>query len=245
MADGRRKVRFSQQPRPKARRAARPPGGPGARGGAVRALLHLRQEHQGGASYRRRSASCTASPCCASISPGSAPAKASSPIRRFHRISTIWSLPPIICARNSAAPAILIGHSLGGAAVLAAAHRIADARAVVTIGAPFDPAHVTGLFSGGTSRERHEMRSKSRSPAGRSAFAAPCLTTFPQHNLSGAHPRSAQGAAGVSFADRRYRRHRQCEPYFSGGETPQEFHLAGRRRSSAQPAKRCRPMSRT
>jgi uncharacterized OsmC-like protein/alpha-beta hydrolase superfamily lysophospholipase len=45
-----------------------------------------------------------------------------------------------------AAPAILIGHSLGGAAVLAAAHRIAEARAVVTINAPADPAHVTGLL---------------------------------------------------------------------------------------------------
>jgi uncharacterized OsmC-like protein/alpha/beta superfamily hydrolase len=45
-----------------------------------------------------------------------------------------------------AAPAILIGHSLGGAAVLAAAHRVAEARAVVTIAAPFDPAHVAGLF---------------------------------------------------------------------------------------------------
>jgi putative redox protein len=43
-------------------------------------------------------------------------------------------------------PAILIGHSLGGAAVLAAAHRIPDAVAVVTIAAPCDPAHVTGLF---------------------------------------------------------------------------------------------------
>ena len=48
------------------------------------------------------------------------------------------------------APAVLIGHSLGGAAVLAAAHRIADARAVVTIAAPFDPAHVAGLFGGRT-----------------------------------------------------------------------------------------------
>src|SRR3974377_1476970 len=46
-----------------------------------------------------------------------------------------------------AAPAILIGHSLGGAAVLAAAHRIAEARAVVTLNAPYDPAHVVGLFS--------------------------------------------------------------------------------------------------
>jgi uncharacterized OsmC-like protein/alpha/beta superfamily hydrolase len=44
------------------------------------------------------------------------------------------------------APAILIGHSLGGAAVLAASHRIPEARAVVTIAAPYDPGHVAGLF---------------------------------------------------------------------------------------------------
>ncbi len=44
------------------------------------------------------------------------------------------------------APAILIGHSLGGAAVLAASHRIEEARAVVTIAAPYDPSHVIGLF---------------------------------------------------------------------------------------------------
>ena len=48
--------------------------------------------------------------------------------------------------QTRSAPALLIGHSLGGAAVLAAAHRIAEARAVVTIAAPSDPAHVTGLF---------------------------------------------------------------------------------------------------
>src|SRR6201995_3176394 len=44
------------------------------------------------------------------------------------------------------APALLIGHSLGGAAILAAASRIPEAKAVVTIAAPSDPAHVTGLF---------------------------------------------------------------------------------------------------
>src|SRR5262249_27078120 len=44
------------------------------------------------------------------------------------------------------APALLIGHSLGGAAVLAAAGDIPEARAVVTIAAPCDPGHVTGLF---------------------------------------------------------------------------------------------------
>src|ERR1700712_811234 len=45
------------------------------------------------------------------------------------------------------APAILIGHSLGGAAILAAAAQIPDARAVVTIAAPSDPAHVTHFFA--------------------------------------------------------------------------------------------------
>jgi len=44
------------------------------------------------------------------------------------------------------APGLLIGHSLGGAAVLAAARRIESTRAVVTIGAPFDPDHVTHNF---------------------------------------------------------------------------------------------------
>jgi len=44
------------------------------------------------------------------------------------------------------APAILIGHSLGGAAILAASGQIPEAKAVVTIAAPSDPAHVTHLF---------------------------------------------------------------------------------------------------
>ena len=44
------------------------------------------------------------------------------------------------------APQLLVGHSLGGAAVLAAATDIAEVRAVVTIGAPSDPTHVVGLF---------------------------------------------------------------------------------------------------
>jgi uncharacterized OsmC-like protein/alpha/beta superfamily hydrolase len=51
-------------------------------------------------------------------------------------------------------PDILIGHSLGGAAVVRAASRIPDARMVATIGAPFDPWHVSHLFE--ESRERIE-----------------------------------------------------------------------------------------
>jgi len=50
-----------------------------------------------------------------------------------------------LAARNLA-PALLIGHSLGGAAVLGAARKISSVRAVVTIGAPYDPGHVTDNF---------------------------------------------------------------------------------------------------
>lgn len=50
--------------------------------------------------------------------------------------------------RDHQAPALLIGHSLGGAAILAAAARIAEARAVATIGAPADPDHIRQLFTG-------------------------------------------------------------------------------------------------
>jgi uncharacterized OsmC-like protein/pimeloyl-ACP methyl ester carboxylesterase len=51
-------------------------------------------------------------------------------------------------AARGLAPGLLIGHSLGGAAVLKAAARIPSARAVATIGAPFDPGHVTHNFAG-------------------------------------------------------------------------------------------------
>ena len=44
-------------------------------------------------------------------------------------------------------PALVIGHSLGGAAVLKAAPMMDSIKAVVTIGAPFDPAHVTQNFA--------------------------------------------------------------------------------------------------
>lgn len=47
------------------------------------------------------------------------------------------------------APTILIGHSLGGAAVIAASGRIESVKAVATIGAPSNPAHVAHLFSSG------------------------------------------------------------------------------------------------
>jgi uncharacterized OsmC-like protein/esterase/lipase len=44
------------------------------------------------------------------------------------------------------APKMLVGHSLGGAAVLYAAAEMSDVKAVVTIGAPAFPGHVRNLF---------------------------------------------------------------------------------------------------
>jgi putative redox protein len=44
------------------------------------------------------------------------------------------------------APQLLVGHSLGGAAVLAVAADIAEVRAVATIGAPASADHVTDIF---------------------------------------------------------------------------------------------------
>ncbi len=48
--------------------------------------------------------------------------------------------------KNHAGPRVLIGHSLGGAAVLAAAGEIPEVTAIATIGAPADPAHVRRQF---------------------------------------------------------------------------------------------------
>jgi uncharacterized OsmC-like protein/alpha/beta superfamily hydrolase len=44
------------------------------------------------------------------------------------------------------APQLLVGHSLGGSAVLAVAGEIAEVRAVATIAAPSSPDHVTDVF---------------------------------------------------------------------------------------------------
>jgi putative redox protein len=52
--------------------------------------------------------------------------------------------------KNYRAPEILIGHSLGGTAVLAAAPDIPECTAVATIGSPFDPRHVLGLIRDST-----------------------------------------------------------------------------------------------
>ncbi len=50
-------------------------------------------------------------------------------------------------AENYDAPQLLVGHSLGGAAVLAVASKIPSIKGVTVIGAPADPTHVGHLFA--------------------------------------------------------------------------------------------------
>lgn len=49
-------------------------------------------------------------------------------------------------AREHQAPQLLIGHSLGGTAVLAAAQHIKSAKAVASIGSPAEPSHILHLL---------------------------------------------------------------------------------------------------
>ena len=132
------------------------------------------------------------------------------------------------------APAILIGHSLGGAAILAAAGQIPEAKAVVTIAAPSDPAHVTASVQG--PHRGHPQAGRGRGLARRPAV--PHQARIPRRHRraqpDGAGRKAAQGAAGHAFADRRHRRHRQRHPHLRRGQASQELRLARRRRSSAE-----------
>ena len=66
------------------------------------------------------------------------------------------------------APKILVGHSLGGAAVLAAANQIPEAQAVATIGAPSDPGHVAHLVE--DARDEIEQAGEAEVKIGGRAF---------------------------------------------------------------------------
>ena len=59
-------------------------------------------------------------------------------------------------AQTHAAPQLLVGHSLGGTAVLAAAARVASCRAVATINAPAEPEHVLRLMGDDLERIERE-----------------------------------------------------------------------------------------
>ena len=66
------------------------------------------------------------------------------------------------------APKLLVGHSLGGAAVLAAAKRIDEVTAIATVNAPADPAHVIHNF--GSSLEEIESTGEAKVSLGGRPF---------------------------------------------------------------------------
>ena len=70
----------------------------------------------------------------------------------FHETSFATNLDDLLAAaafleREQRAPGMLIGHSLGGAAVLAVAPELPGVRCVATIGAPAEAAHVQHLLT--------------------------------------------------------------------------------------------------
>jgi uncharacterized OsmC-like protein/alpha/beta superfamily hydrolase len=82
-----------------------------------------------------------------------------------------------------AAPSILVGHSLGGTAVLQAAASVPSAVAVATIGSPADPAHVARLF--GNARDELESSGQADVNIGGRPFTVKkqFLDDLEQHDL--------------------------------------------------------------
>ncbi|WP_121634624.1 bifunctional alpha/beta hydrolase/OsmC family protein [Tropicibacter alexandrii] len=83
-------------------------------------------------------------------------------------------------------PDLLIGHSLGGAAVLRAAAEVPQARAVVTIGAPFDPGHVTHVFDGALDEIDTQGRAEVVLAGRRITIGQGFVEDVVKHDLSGA-----------------------------------------------------------
>ncbi|MCI4668686.1 MAG: bifunctional alpha/beta hydrolase/OsmC family protein [Bacteroidia bacterium] len=70
-------------------------------------------------------------------------------------VADLWDAASFL-EENYAAPTLLIGHSLGGAAVLLASSQMPSVKAVATIGAPSEPEHVKHLFAAIEQRIRTE-----------------------------------------------------------------------------------------
>ncbi len=83
------------------------------------------------------------------------------------------------------APALLIGHSLGGTAVLQAAPQIAAAVAVATIGSPADPQHVSQLFRESEAELREKGTAEVRLGGRPFRVRASFLDDLEKHDLAG------------------------------------------------------------
>ena len=80
-------------------------------------------------------------------------------------------------------PELLIGHSLGGTAVLAAAHSIPESSAVVTIGAPSDLAHLRPILTGGATEIETEGKAEVVVAGRKFRIKRQLLEDLQEHNL--------------------------------------------------------------
>jgi uncharacterized OsmC-like protein/fermentation-respiration switch protein FrsA (DUF1100 family) len=90
---------------------------------------------------------------------------------------------------NFAAPSLLIGHSLGGAAVLVAAPQIPEATGVVTIGAPSSAAHVTHNFGAELATIKERGSAEVRLGGRTFTISKQFLDDLAEHNLLADLPR--------------------------------------------------------
>ncbi len=138
------------------------------------------------------------------------------------------------------APGLLIGHSLGGAAVLAAAADIPEVQAVVTIGAPSDPSHVAGLFRQQLAQIEAEGEAQVQLAGRPFRIKRQFLVDAAEQKLDEQDRAAAPRAAGDACAARRHGRHRQRDAHLHRGQASEELHLARRCRPPADAQERCR-----
>ena len=127
------------------------------------------------------------------------------------------------------APALLIGHSLGGAAVLAAAGDVASVKAVATIAAPADPAHVLKLF--GADLAAIERDGAAQVQIGGRPFTVrrDFVEDARMHDLKARIGAPAPRPLDPARAGRRHRRGRERHRDLPGRPPPEELRLAGYR----------------
>ena len=141
------------------------PAGDARRLRPLRPLLHLLEGPQGRGLDHPGSRRSGGSPCCASTSPASARAKGSSRPTASPRTWRIWWRRRTSCAASARRRACWSGTAWAGCAVLAAAQRIPEARAVATIAAPSDTEHLRSAGRGSPRSSRRAARPRSTSAA--------------------------------------------------------------------------------
>jgi putative redox protein len=140
--------------------------------------------------------------------------------------------------REYRAPGLLIGHSLGGAAVLLAAAKIPEAKAVATIGAPSDTKHLRASLIQSApelaSTDEAEIELEGRKFTIKRRFLEDLGSRGAGRGATAGWAASA--FVGAPFTGRRDGRDRARPENLRRGPVPKELCITGRRRSLAQRA---------